>query len=332
MKKNVIVQPKFNRNAAQPIVTQGQYYSFPTEEQLTGQQAPLQRQANEVPQQIPLVYSQQANVQPIRTTTNNGAAQFQAVVSYPAQGNPAITRPLQGMQSPNLVVPSVQTINEGTVPLDVIPTQPQAVTTVHQNDISQLTESVLPPSVPAQPLARQEPPHGNLRNGVRYFYYDPHATAQDARGNVYLPEFVYDADGKAIHLQSLAKSKSIFISPPRTMIHHNITTSNSTTTLNYTHPNTIHTPVHRQAPAKGIPLSDWGTSHRSDSSVIVGTVGVMALLVGALSARKLRSRNLLSACIENETLEDEAAYDAAHTHHYNTFQQGWKGDLEKFDV
>lgn len=83
----------------------------------------------------------------------------------------------------------------------------------------------------------------------------------------------------------------------------------------------------------------------------------MALLVGALSARRLRSRQLLNFCIENDTLEDDLAYDAAYTTRstigaassfyggYDTFSnagsdfQGrfnadlrWRGDLEKFDV
>lgn len=86
------------------------------------------------------------------------------------------------------------------------------------------------------------------------------------------------------------------------------------------------------------------------------TIGTMALLVGALSARRLRSRQFLSFCIENESLEDELAYDAAYTTQstvgasslyggmngesgYDTFASGkyggdlrWRGDLEKFDV
>lgn len=72
----------------------------------------------------------------------------------------------------------------------------------------------------------------------------------------------------------------------------------------------------------------------------------MALLVGALSARRLRSRHFLSSCIENESLEDELAYDTAYTTTgghggggYDTFTSTgssgglpWRGDLEKFDV
>ena len=78
----------------------------------------------------------------------------------------------------------------------------------------------------------------------------------------------------------------------------------------------------------------WGESTAQDQSIIVCTVAVMALLVGALSARRLRARSFLSSCIENESLEDEVAFDNAYTisagDSYNTF--GWKGDLEKFDV
>jgi hypothetical protein len=87
----------------------------------------------------------------------------------------------------------------------------------------------------------------------------------------------------------------------------------------------------------------WGSSTSQDQTIIIATVAVMALLVGALSARRLRSKSFLSSCIENETLEDDAAYDDAYTttaaasgavgadSSYNTFG-GWKGDLEKFDV
>ena len=68
-----------------------------------------------------------------------------------------------------------------------------------------------------------------------------------------------------------------------------------------------------------------------DQMIIVSTVATMALLVGALSARRMRSRQFLSSCIENESLEDEVAYDTAYTSGYDTFGP-WKGDLEKFDV
>mmetsp|Transcript_49152 Transcript_49152/g.96075 ORF Transcript_49152/g.96075 Transcript_49152/m.96075 type:complete len:483 (-) Transcript_49152:216-1664(-) len=74
-----------------------------------------------------------------------------------------------------------------------------------------------------------------------------------------------------------------------------------------------------------------------DQMVVISTVATMALLVGALSARRMRSRQFLSSCIENESLEDELAYDTAYTTGastgYGAFTSApWRGDLEKFDV
>jgi hypothetical protein len=227
-----------------------------------------------------------------------------------------------------------------------------------------------PPAITAaapSPLLGRSMPHPNVRRrgggGVRYFYYDPSTVSRNAQGNwMAWPQVVYDATtGQAVPWHSLS-ARWEEPAPPRSIRFHNVTATDDATAdtvHNVTHPNTVHTMEHRRQ-ANGGPEQDgilfpppplveddprmgrisipdeyysWGASHVSDSSVIVVTVGVMALLVGALSARKLRSRNLLSACIENETLEDDAAYDAAYTtHQYNTFQQGWKGDLEKFDV
>ena len=99
-----------------------------------------------------------------------------------------------------------------------------------------------------------------------------------------------------------------------------------------------------------INASDWESIPQAqDQMIIISTVATMALLVGALSARRLRSRHFLSSCIENESLEDELAYDTAYTTSagqghggaggYDTFTSTgsssglpWRGDLEKFDV
>lgn len=99
---------------------------------------------------------------------------------------------------------------------------------------------------------------------------------------------------------------------------------------------------------KNVNPHDWENMPQAqDQMIIVSTVATMALLVGALSARRLRSRHFLSSCIENESLEDELAYDTAYTttggrgSGYDTFGGGgssggsalpWRGDLEKFDV
>lgn len=96
-----------------------------------------------------------------------------------------------------------------------------------------------------------------------------------------------------------------------------------------------------------------------DQLIITGTALTFALLVGALSARRIRHRQFLSWCIENESLEQDLAFDDAYTtdstvgaasnlyasgEGYDTFANvmglsqryggdlRWRGDLEKFDV
>jgi hypothetical protein len=50
----------------------------------------------------------------------------------------------------------------------------------------------------------------------------------------------------------------------------------------------------------------------TDQSIIVGMVGIMALLVGALSNRRLRSRGNIQVYLDDEQSQDEAAYDTAY--------------------
>jgi hypothetical protein len=147
------------------------------------------------------------------------------------------------------------------------------------------------------------------------YYYDPNQAV--TQGNeLMLPSTVYDSAGNPVSIQAL-QGAQIYLEPPLTLEE-----------------------VQAQAVQAAAPLQmsvsskDFSGSSLQDQSIIVATVAVMALLVGALSARRMRSRSFLSSCIENEQLEDEVAYDTAYTTtdaSYNTFG-GWKGDLEKFDV
>ena len=142
----------------------------------------------------------------------------------------------------------------------------------------------------------------------KIFYYDPKDATKT--GELQIPDTVYDEDGNRVSLQALQGSQ-IFLEPPKQQISEQ--------------PQQLTVPTN---------IKKWGESTIQDQSIIVSTVAVMALLVGALSARRLRSRSFLSSCIENESLEDDVAYDTAYTttdNSYNTFG-GWKGDLEKFDV
>lgn len=135
------------------------------------------------------------------------------------------------------------------------------------------------------------------KKNTRILYYDPNASSSNNNG---IPDQVYDESGKSYSLASLASDK---------------------------------TEIYMEKASLTIPQVEytWGHSQKQDQFIIVATVATMALLVGALSARRLRSRNFLNSCIENE---EEVAYDAAYTLGYDTFGGGgpWRGDLEKFDV
>lgn len=183
------------------------------------------------------------------------------------------------------------------------------------------------------------------------YYYDPKDTKMSKTGDIIkMPTIVYDADGKPMTLAQLQQKAPIYVQPP-------MQGASSTGTSNSEGVNgDIATPSLVGSSARGASLVDpskleaaipmpqaWGASQSQDQTIIISTVAVMALLVGALSARRLRGKSFLAACIENESLEDDLAYDDAYTttagasgaigvdSSYSTFG-GWKGDLEKFDV
>jgi hypothetical protein len=170
---------------------------------------------------------------------------------------------------------------------------------------------------------------------AKVYYYDPaHAIVQ---GRLQAPTVVYDEHGNVIELASLVTGMTeLYMESPLLA---NAPPFGSTRSSNGTSGSNSTGPLGPLLPPPPLEMKfktpeSWGQSTAQDQSIIVCTVAVMALLVGALSARRLRARSFLSSCIENESLEDEAAFDSAYTINggdsYNTF--GWKGDLEKFDV
>lgn len=149
-------------------------------------------------------------------------------------------------------------------------------------------------------------------------YYDP--AAATVNGQLFVPQVVYDADGNQVDLKALQDSKNaeIYLEAPPTFTQQQAVPEDA--------------PPPQQMSRQD--LERYAAEPPAqDQYIIISTVAVMALLVGALSARRLRARNFLSSCIENESLEDEVAYDVATTSgDYSTFGGHWKGDLEKFDV
>jgi hypothetical protein len=215
----------------------------------------------------------------------------------------------------------------------------QGQTAVAQSQpVRAIAQPVMGGPQPNKNHLRRKQQNNKQQNNVRYYFYDPRATVKDTHGFLHLPQVVYDTFGRAVSLNSLSASAPVYLQPPPadTMNHYNISENATIYNYTHTHPPVVESRQNRRSLSMPKLNDGWGESTAADSSLIVCTVGVMALLVGALSARRLRSRSILSSCIENESLEDDAAYDTAYTtsasNHYNTFQQGWKGDLEKFDV
>lgn len=142
--------------------------------------------------------------------------------------------------------------------------------------------------------------------------------------------------------------------PPLTVFHHDqfFTNSSQYHILNITYE---HPAVHQHGERhKGISLPNTATSIPADQSLIIGTLVVMAFLVGAIVARR-RQRNTSSTLCwdplpnvrDDEVEYSDTAGSLSALGQYSTFdhedtatspfamqqqQHMWKGDLEKFDV
>mmetsp|Transcript_26606 Transcript_26606/g.59101 ORF Transcript_26606/g.59101 Transcript_26606/m.59101 type:complete len:616 (-) Transcript_26606:159-2006(-) len=169
---------------------------------------------------------------------------------------------------------------------------------------------------------------------------EPPAAAQLA-----VPEVVYDKLGNSVRLVDLHDGPPSLLPPPLAGEGSHGTPSD----LNGNSDALSSSSSARMTASTGSSSNRYSSSVTSLSAeaqgttnqlIVVATVATVAIFGGALVARKMRTRNFLSSCIENESLEDELAYDAAHTTlgaavGYDTFSSGdikWRGDLEKFDV
>jgi hypothetical protein len=265
--------------------------------------------------------------QPLHSETMLGAgmmmqAQPMQQDTLQEQNNLLVQPPMQAQAAQNIIVqpPNLQS---QTLQGQTYMMQAQPMDSEGQNNMVQ-----------AQPSMGRSQPAVQPGVTVRYYYYDPAQTKHDASGNLILPDTVYDSRGRAVPLALLQQDAVLQQDPPRGVFHHdNFTNDSSIPRINitYSHPNTVQTRKERKKQAAFVAAEDIPTVG-TDQSIIVGTAGIMALLVGALSARRLRSKGILSLCMDDENLQDEAAYDTAFTTSgsYNTF--AWKGDLEKFDV
>lgn len=307
----------------------------------------------------------------------NGYGQQQQVQAMPLQpqGNPAVfVAPLGNGMNSNVIPPSslqqgqqnvvtqpqvalTSTNNaEGTVGTPAM-AQPQqmhefGLNAPSQDAIKQASMTTgSGASDPNQPLEKvpnlSESTPDQLQNPTpkqAVYYYDPKGIVMSTSGDILeMPTVVFDGQGKAVSLAELRRMAPVSISAPTKGGASPITgtlNDNAVKGNDLVSPSSRGSSLSAATPreAVSIPKMPMVTSISQDQTIIVATVAVMALLVGALSARRMRSKSVLSACIENENLEDDVAYDDAYTtmgagdSSYNTFGGGWKGDLEKFDV
>ena len=301
------VRTNNNNNIVQPV-----YYSRAQEQQLY---APQQQQQFQQQQQV--MNTPQQPMAPMAVANAQGQPMLMApqVVQNPQQQQQQVMMmaPAQQQQQQQFQQQQ-QLVEQQQLPQQALPEQqtipPQART-------EQMSQQQQQPE-PMQQQPQETPLAGTSQQApVRYYYYDPAKTQQDPSGNLILPDTVYDSQGRAIPTAQLSGSITAAQQP---QLESTGSTSNAT-------------PVAEPHKELAIPTAlAASTSLPADQSIIVGTVGVMALLVGALSARRLRSRGVLQVCLDDAVDDDAVAYDGAYTVASGPTYGTWKGDLEKFDV
>ena len=298
-----------------------------------------------------------------------GASQGQKQVQQPMQGTSQIQQPMQGSSGQLLVAgashqnsllqvppppaadaqnsnsqaqPAMQSVEQVQQPLQgaslsqqdpkrgFIQAMMPRKNSKPKNMVEKVENLLSPHKKAAQPAAPQL--RGSGSKQVLYLYYDPMQTSMGPEGQVLLPPVLYDSAGNSIEAGSISQSSQVYMQPPPVY--------GSTGVSSLESPPSMGEAISVQSPSKGFAVNSESFNkvvkrveeQDGGSSVIVATVAVMALLVGAISARKLRGAGALANCIENERLDHVAAYDTATESNtaYSTFH--WKGDLEKFDV
>lgn len=238
------------------------------------------------------------------------------------------------------------TISENEKGEKVLLLSDESVAAVSSAMKSQASEEV------SQKAQREEAPMKSKSTEQQVLFYDP-AELQTAPGEIPVPKRVFDADGNEVDMDG--KEAVLIPPPPEDNDHPSKDEEEPSPPKPKDGADEKKSKTSSQKPENSSSTSDSETlspPQTQDQMIIISTVATMALLVGALSARRLRSRQFLSFCIENESLEDELAYDAAYTTQstvgassfyagagYDTFGGNkyggdlrWRGDLEKFDV
>lgn len=246
---------------------------------------------------------------------------------------------------------TISTNEHGEKVMQLSPESTEAVNSAMQSTAKEVGEATmkLEATKPAKQMATAvDVPQKTESESSKVLFYHPEEL-MTSPGEPPLPKRVFDEDGNEV---DMAGKEALLVkpSPPDSDGGDDaIDANNEKTNSNNNSSGSTKSNNSNNSSKTSTILQ---TTQTQDQMIIISTVATMALLVGALSARRLRSRQFLSFCIENESLEDEMAYDAAYTTQstvgassmyagggYDTFASGkyggdlrWRGDLEKFDV
>jgi hypothetical protein len=326
-------------------------------------------------QQQPMQMQMQMAAQPLQAVEGDGSEPVSLVLQQQQQPNVGSSAGAVGLESAPMILRPPMPLQAGEPAAgDQEDLLPDAVVSAPlQQDALVQQDAVMQQQQPQLAMARRGKNSGaqSRRRGgdsggasasstVVYYYYDPRDVPTDPRtgqlaGNR-LPSIVYDPNGNPHWLSTIRAGEILLEAPPllgqasspavqaaAAAPPGNVAPAEANPVGSaWTSAAMVQAGGGSGGSGSSGPIPQWGESTATDQSIIVCTVGIMALLVGAVSARRFRRQSFLSACIENEALDSQHGDDAALPYgtggpadgassSYRTFE-GWKGDLEKFDV
>jgi hypothetical protein len=326
-------------------------------------------------QQQPMQMQMQMAAQPMQAVEGDGSEPVSLALQQQQQPYMGSSAGAVGPESAPIVLRAPMPLQAGEPAAGGQDLLPDALVSAPlQQDAPVQQDAVMQQQQPQLAMARRGKNSGaqNRRRGgdsggasasstVVYYYYDPRDVPTDPRtgriaGNR-LPPIVYDPSGNPHWLSSIRAKEILLEAPPLGQASSpavqaaaaaappgNVAPAEANPVGSaWTSAAMVQAGGGSGGSGSSGPIPQWGESTATDQSIIVCTVGIMALLVGAVSARRFRRQSFLSACIENEALDSQHGDDAALPYgtggpadggassSYRTFE-GWKGDLEKFDV
>ncbi|KAL7489088.1 hypothetical protein ACHAW6_014676 [Cyclotella cf. meneghiniana] len=233
--------------------------------------------------------------------------------------------------------------------------------TTHQSHSSWHTADYLPSRLGAtrngdvpdkkQVILRPRPSYSSnvslstTSNGKLVYYYDPSTLSsrgKEAEPTLTLPEVIYDAQGRVKKLEEIHDGgrNDVFLEVKPKAVWGE-------------HWKGHGVPFHLNEKLSHYTNAAVDSSQSPDQMIVFGTIATMAILVGALSARRMRHKKLLEHCMETDLEEDWEEEEKGAPNRAGMMYRGydetpmggggrkyesfggnlhWRGDMEKFDV